>query len=327
MMKSLFVTAAALVAILDWARASDVGHYNGGVYGIRDYFVPPEAGIYGALYNYGYRTERLNDNNGNKITTGPGGLVNFDVNVKMYVIAPAVIWITPWKVLGATYGCYIAPSFANAGLDANFNRALGSGGNINESSFGVGDLFVQPLWLDWARAHWDLMVAYGFYAPIGKYNTTTVGPVTLESSGNLGLGYWTQQIQGGAAWYPWTNKATAVTGVLTYEYNSIQQNTGVRYGQILTLNWGISQYLPLNKSETLLLEVGPAGYDAFQISDNSGQRFGNPNDHSQVHAVGGQVGFTYVPWNLVLNFHGFYEYYAASRVQGASFGINLAKKF
>jgi hypothetical protein len=46
-----------------------------------------------------------------------------------------------------------------------------------------------------------------------------------------------------------------------------------------------------------------------------------------VQAVGGQVGFTYVPWNLVLNFHGFYEYYAASRVQGASFGINLAKKF
>jgi hypothetical protein len=34
-----------------------------------------------------------------------------------------------------------------------------------------------------------------------------------------------------------------------------------------------------------------------------------------------------VPWDFVLNFHGFYEYYAANRVQGASFGINLAKKF
>jgi hypothetical protein len=171
------------------------------------------------------------------------------------------------------------------------------------------------------------VLAYGFYAPIGKYETTTVRGVTFESSGDLGLGYWTQQVQGGVAWYPWTNKATAVTAVLTYEYNDIQQDTGIRYGQVLTLNWGISQYLPLNKAQTLLLEIGPAGYDAFQISDTTGQQFGNPGDHSRVQAVGGQLGLTYVPWNAALNFHGFYEYYSANRAQGASFGINVGWKF
>ena len=327
MKNKLFAIVAVVLVTGCGARASDVGHYNGGVYSIRDYFVPPESGIYGGLYNYGYRTTRLNDNNGNKITTGPGGLTTFDVDVKMYALAPVVTWITPWKILGAKYGAYISPSFLNSSLDANANTAFGRGGNVNESSFGVGDLFVQPVWLDWALPHWDLMGAYGFYAPIGQYDTKKVGPLTLQSPGNLGLGYWTQQIQGGVAWYPWTNQATAVTAVLTYEYNSIQQDTNVRYGQILTFNWGISQYLPLNKSETLLLEVGPAGYDAFQISDTTGQPFSNPSDRSQVQAVGGQVGLTFVRWNAALNFHGFYEYYAASRVQGASFGINVGWKF
>jgi len=319
-------TTTALLAALT-AQAGDVGHFLGGIYDIRDYFVPAESGVYGGAYNYYYRTERFNNNNGDKVNTGPLGLTTFDFDVKMYALAVPVIWVTPYEILGAKYAAYIAPSFANSSLDANINTALNRGGSIKGSSFGVGDLFAQPLWLDWALGHWDLMLAYGFYAPIGKYNTTTVGGATLESASNIGLGYWTQQIQSGVAWYPWTNKATAVTGVLTYEYNSIQRDTGVRYGELLTFNWGISQYLPLTKDEKLLLEIGPAGYDAFQISDNTGQLGGTPSDHSQVQAVGGQIGLTYVPWSLALNFHGFYEYYAINRVQGASFGINLIKKF
>src|SRR5262245_35007077 len=76
MKRNLFVTIIAttsLLAAAGAAQASDLGHFNGGVYDIRDYFIPPQAGVYGALYNYFYRTDRVNDNNGNKITTGPGG--------------------------------------------------------------------------------------------------------------------------------------------------------------------------------------------------------------------------------------------------------------
>jgi hypothetical protein len=327
MKKNLLAVIAAVLGILGGAHASDVGHYNGGVFSIRDYFIPPEPGVYGGLYNYGYRTERVNDNSGNKITTGPLGLTTFDLDVKQYALAPMVLWVAPWQILGAKYGCYVAPEFANVSLDASVSTALGRGGRVSESSFGVGDLFVQPLWLDWSLNHWDWMLAYGFYAPIGRYDTAAVGPFTLESPSNIGLGYWTQQIQGGVAWYPWTNRATAVTAILTYEYNNIQQDTGVRYGQILTFNWGISQYLPLNKHQTLLLELGPAGYDAFQISNNTGQAFANPSDRSQVQSVGGQIGVTYVPWSLVVNFHGFYEYYAANRVQGSSIGVNVVWRF
>jgi hypothetical protein len=48
----------------------------------------------------------------------------------------------------------------------------------------------------------------------------------------------------------------------------------------------------------------------------------------EIHVVpvGGQLGLTYVPWVLSLNFHGFHEYAARDRFQGASFGVNLTKK-
>ena len=85
--------------------------------------------------------------------------------------------------------------------------------------------------------------------------------------------------------------------------------------------------MPLNKAQTLLLEIGPAGYDSWQITDDTGSAARNPGVHDEVHAVGGQLGLTYVPWLLSVNFHGFYEFSAQDRFQGASFGLNIAKKF
>ncbi len=190
----------------------------------------------------------------------------------------------------------------------------------------------QPVWLDWSEKHWDISLAYGFYAPVGKYDSQTVtlpggADVTVESKNNIGLGFWTQRVQGGLAWYPMTNKATAFVTGLTYEYNGKKEDFELKPGQMLTLNWGISQYLPLCKSHTLLLEVGPAGYDTWQITDSTGGDAILPDSRSQVHAVGGQVGLNYVPWKAFLTFHGFYEYAAESRFQGASLGINLGLKF
>jgi hypothetical protein len=341
---SRLTVAATLLGACDPTHAGDVGHFAGGMMDTRDYFVP-EPGFYGALYNYFYSTDRYNDQNGNRISTvtlspgpGSGRTLDVEVDVDMYVLAPAFIWVSPWKVLGAKYGAYIAPTFADASIQSAVYNSRGLGGTGSTATFAPGDMFVQPLWLGWSLPHWDISTGYGFYAPVGKYSTETVTfpsvgllppsrSVTVPASDNIGLGYWTQQFQGAVAWYPWTNRATAVTAVLTYEYNSPQQGTDVKYGQNLWLTWGISQYLPLTKDQKLLLEVGPAGYYEWQISDTTGSLVQSPDARSQVSGIGGQLGVTYVPWNLILNFRGFYEYHAEERVQGASFSINLVKKF
>ncbi len=338
MKKTISILAAISSAAVTTASAGEIGHYNGGIMDIRDYF-EPDPGIYGVVYNYYYFTDRLNNRNGDKISSetvntpaGPAD-VNVGVDLHMYAVIPAIIWVSPWHILGAKYGGYIAPSFANNSLEANLSIANGAGGNINHTAnINVGDLYVQPVWLDWAMHHWDLSLAYGFYAPVGKYDTRTVSlpggaNVTVESKDNIGLGFWTQQVQGGVAWYPMTNKATAITIVGTYEYNSEKRDFNLTPGQMFTLNWGVSQFLPLNKCHELLLEVGPAGYDSWQITDSTGSDARFADSRSQVHAVGGQVGLTYVPWNAFLTFHGFYEYAAESRFQGASIGLNVGIKF
>ncbi len=327
--------AVAAVAAPIAAHAGEIGHFNGGIMNIRDYFVP-EPGLYGAVYNYFYTTDRLNDAQGNKIDSitinppggGAGTTIGLEVDVDLYVLAPSLIWVKEIEGRGIKYGALISPTFANANLDALVSAAGQRAGEISAGGFGMGDLFVQPLWLGKTLPHWDFALAYGFYAPVGDYDTEVVtlpvvGPVKTESSDNIGYGFWTHQIQGAIAWYPMTNKGTAVTGVLTYETHGDKDEFDITPGDNLTLNWGVSQYLPL-KSD-LLLEVGASGYDSWQISDDSGSAAGDTRD--EVHAAGLQLGLTYLPWQASLTFRGVYEYAAEDRFEGSSFSLNFAKKF
>lgn len=319
------------------ANASEIGHYAGGLPNIRDVIMPPAPGFYAALYYYHYSTDQLNNPNGDTINSilinpGPGAGVtlNLKVDVDVNVLSPMFIWVAPEKILGARYAAYIAPSFADSGLEAALSNVNGRGVGTSSSSFGAGDMFVAPIWLGWSLPNWDFGINYGFYAPVGKYDTQTfnlpvVGPVRVESIDNIGYGFWEHQLQGTLAWYPMKNKATAVVTALTYSTSGEKEDFDITPGDTLTLNWGISQYLPLKKDMTILAELGVAGYDTWQITTDSGSAAKSPRD--QVHGVGGQIGLTHVPWNATLNFHYFCEFYAEDRFQGSVFGITVAKKF
>jgi len=337
--KKILIAAAligGLAFVTSVAQASELGHFAPGVASIRDYVVP-DPGFYGIVYNYWYSSNRLNDHNGNKVdsvTVGakPGIRLDVDLKVNVYAVSPVFTWVSNWKVLGAKYAAFVTPSFSNSSIGVSLTSASGQGLSSNTSQFGVGDLFVSPLWLGWSLKNWDFALGYGFYVPVGKFNIETVtlpGGASLkaESADNIGLGFWTHQIQGGGSWYPWADKRMAVSGVLTYEINQNKKDFDLTPGQVLTLNWGISQFLPLKKDQTLMLEGGLAGYNCWQITDDTGKDARNPEVHDQVHAIGLQLGLTYVPWVLSVNLRGFYEYAAQDRFQGATFGLNIAKKF
>jgi hypothetical protein len=335
LIKFTTLTLLAPIAALSVA-AGEIGHYGGGFMNLRDYFVP-DPGFYAAIYNYGYTTDQLNDSHGDEVKSvtinpgsGPGVTVGVDVNVDMYVLAPTLIYALDVKSLGIRYGALITPTFGNANLNAALSTATGRGGKVEASNMGVGDMFVQPVWLGKAFKHVELALAYGFYAPIGEYDTATYtlssgATVKTEAADNIGFGFWTHQIQGSMAWYPMNNKGTAVIAALTYETNGKKQDFDITPGDNLTLNWGISQFLPLKKDNSLLLEIGPAGYDTWQITDDTGSAARIVRD--EVHAVGGQIGLIYMPWHAALTCHGYYEYAAKDRFQGAVFNISIVKKF
>jgi hypothetical protein len=318
------------------AHAGEIGHFNPGVAMIRDYQLG-EPGLYFASYQYFYRTTRLNDAHGDELDSvhiqpgpGPGVDLNIEVDVDIFAWAPAVVWVSPWKLLGAKYGVFALPSFANASITAGLGRAGRAGLSRTEEDFALGDTYLSPLWLTWSGKHFDASLAYGFYAPTGRYDidrvsVPIVGNVKVEEADNIGLGFWTNQLQGAATYYPFENRATAFAGVVTYEIHGDKEHYDLTPGQNVTLNWGISQYLPIG-SDKLLLEIGPAGYDEWQTTEDHGSD-ANDNHKDQVHAVGGQGGITYVPWFLVANFHVFQEFSSEDRFQGRVVGFSIAKKF
>jgi Putative MetA-pathway of phenol degradation len=112
-----------------------------------------------------------------------------------------------------------------------------------------------------------------------------------------GFGFWTHQFQGAVTWYPMTNKGTAVVIALTYETNGKKEDFDLTPGDNLTLNWGISQFLPLKKDMSLLLEVGPAGYDTWQITHDTGSAATNTRD--QGACCGWPTRFDLCPMDVV----------------------------
>lgn len=319
------------------AQTAEIGHFAPGVLNIRD-FAMPEPGFYGVLYTYAYTTDRLNDADGHEVDSvtirpgpGPGVTLNLDVSVDAYAIAPTLIWVSDAKILGAKYGAYVSLSFGNTSLGAALATATGSGRRAEESQFGLGDLFVQPLWLGWSKEHWDFALGYGLYAPTGEYDTgqvtlPVVGTVTVEAADNIGLGFWTHQFQGAANWYPWADRRMAVVSALTYEIHEKKEGFDLTAGDVLTLNLGVSQYLPVRKDQSLLLEIGPGAYGSWQVSGDSGAA-ATSTVKDEVMAAGIQIGLTHVPRNQALNFHYFHEFSSKDRFQGESIGLNYAMKF
>ncbi|MEJ2109435.1 MAG: hypothetical protein P8Z37_05885 [Acidobacteriota bacterium] len=335
--KRYFCCTAVVILMMGTCSLFGQAHFSPGVAGIRD-FIVPEPGFYGIVYNYLYTSDRLNDADGNKVDSvninpgsGPGFDLDLSVNTDIYALAPVFTWVSNWKVAGARYAAYISPTFANSSIRAALSTATGAGINLDGGQFAAGDLFVQPVWLGWSTKHLDAAAGYGFYAPVGKYDVLTydyplVGEIKATSPDNIGLGFWTHQIQGSVAFYPWENRGTAATSAWTYEVNGNQKNFDLTPGSYMTWNWGISQYLPITKDQNLIVEAGPSGYSQWQVTDSTGSDARNQTVHDHAHAAGLQAGFIYVPWNFTLNFRYLNEFSTKSRLQGQSFGFNMAVK-
>ena len=332
--------SAALMIISCPARAGELGHYAPGVLNIRDFFVP-EPGGYALVYNVFYTTDTFRNRDGKKVDSitinpgpGPGVTIHVEADVDVYTLAPTLIWVAPWKLPGGLrYGAYVSPTFANNSVSASLGTETWAGLQADEGRFGVGDMFVEPLFLGWSGKHWDFSLGYGFYAPVGRYDTESVTfpslglTITSPAPDNIGLGFWTHQFQTAMAWYPWEHRATAVMVALTGEVHGKKQDIDVTPGSHITWNWGISQFLPLKKDESLLLEIGPAGYSQWQVSDDTGSAARNPDVHDQVHAAGVQIGVTHVPWAAFLTAHYVHEFGARDRFQGQMATVTIGKKF
>ncbi len=303
------------------AWAGELGHSSPGIFQIRDLLMP-DPGYYFVSYFVSYNAATFKDRNGNRVSSINAGPVKLNVEamVNAFTFAPAFVWVSQLKILGAQYGAQIVPIFANTSFQAALRTETGFGIGVDESNFGVGDMMVKPIWLSWNRPHYSINTSYAFYAPTGRYQN--------GASDNIGLGFWTNEFQVATAWFPWEHRGTAVTLSGTYEIHSKIQGVSITPGDRVSFSWGISQYLPLNDAKSLILEVGPMGFSQWQVRKDYGSDVNtsfNPKD--QIHAAGGQIGLKYSPWNVSMDFHALQEFGARARFEGQWYVLSMAKGF
>ena len=121
---------------------------------------------------------------------------------------------------------------------------------------GFGDMFFMPLGLSWGFEKFDFTFMYGFTPPTGRFE--------IDANDNLGLGFWTHQLQGYGYYYPVPDKSTAIMVGLTYELNGKIKDSEVMPGNRFSVEYGISQYLSDR------FELAVQGGHNFQISDDTG---------------------------------------------------------
>lgn len=90
---------------------------------------------------------------------------------------------------------------------------------------------------------------------------------------------------------------------------------------------GVATALLVSPGSVSAAEIGPSGYSSWQISDDTGRNARNCTVHDQVHAAGGQLGLTYLPWNSVVNFKYLHEFAAEDRFQGRAMTFSFVVKF
>jgi hypothetical protein len=303
------------------ANAAELGHYTPALLDVRDYVMPAKPGFYFKEFDYFYTTDSFQNYAGEKVTNiqlPRGGNANIDVNVDLFIVAPTFMWVSDWEILGAHYAAYITPTFGNSSVSAALSTQTGFGRSIDDSGFGAGDLFVEPLWLGWTQPNWDFSVGYGFYAPVGKFES--------GATDNIGMGFWTHQFQGAVAWYPQADRTTAVVAAVTYEINGEVKDEDVTPGQRLSVNLGADHLIPLGTSG-FILDLGVELYGQFQMTDDTGSDAFRPGVHDQIFGLGPQLGLIFAPWNAAATFKWAHEINAEDRFQGENFTLNFGVGF
>ena len=307
----LFAILLTLNASLPYAR--EMGHYAPGVVSIRDLAVPPVPGFFYAQYNAYYSADHYVDGDGNKRLNfeSEGGEVKLDTDVEVLAIAPVFLWSTSKKILGANYAFYVVPQVGKSSVSAKLS-VLDQVGHTDDDSIGIGDTFVQPIWLGWQGERYDFALGAGAYLPTGKYDA--------EDGDSIGLGFWTGQFQSSAYWYLDEARASALEFAVTYEFHGEQEDTDITPGDHVSLEYGFSQYL----SERI--EVGISGFSQWQVERDKRPMMTelalDPNAKGEVHGFGVQAAYWFTPqFNMSLRYTK--EYEGKARLQGEWLAVNF----
>src|SRR5208282_3979748 len=136
------VLSLAIVFASGPARAQLAGDIIKGQTGLAAGTQPPESLVLSPWF-YDYYTTQVVDASGNVLpTTG---------SLNTLAVPGLNVWyVSPLKILGANYGAVL--SLWGTSPTTDFPRL-----NVNQSTYGFGDMYLQPLQLGWHTTYVDVI--------------------------------------------------------------------------------------------------------------------------------------------------------------------------
>jgi hypothetical protein len=249
----------------------------------------------------------------NQARGGNGQLLPPDVSVTLFADANIFMWVSKKKILGANFALAAILPVTNSALSLAKLGPIGGGG-------GFSDSFFQPITFGWQFKRADIVAAYAFFAPTGRFNA--------GATNNTGSGHWTNALTGGETFYLTKNKGTAFSAYQMYEFHTTQWGTQIHPGQTFDLDYSLTQVLPLEKDMHTLLQVGVIGDEQIQTTNNGGPGVNSAIPaHYQVNALGAGGNLILPVRKVSLGFKWFKEFSNKATVQGYSVQISGAITF
>ena len=292
------------------------GHYNGSSFNPNDYFAPHEGFIIPVWYgyadmNYFNAQGKKSDQLINPVPGNPTSL-QIEQQVVTHSFILMAIYGGKGKILNANWGMMIIPTLnsptANIALDY-YSSQTGAGRYVfTNKTVGIGDMYIQPIWLSWKVGKFQYALNYGVWAPTGKYEHGSLD--------NGGHGYWSHNIRGAVKFKP-TAKIN-LSFAPTLEINHKQKDTDFTEGTHLTFDAGGSYVLNSRGDE-----VGLFGHYSSQISDDKGTEGSFLSD--QTAGIGGFVSYWIVPHKVGLMARITQNFATENRFGGIAFqtGVNF----
>ena len=212
---------------------------------------------------------------------------------------------------GAKFSVSATLPVANNSLTSDVTGPISGGA-------GFADSYYQPFILGWNKDRVAVRAVYGFLAPTGSFDA--------NAQDNVGSGYWTNVVASGQTVWLTQNKRTAISAFQMYEFHTAQEETRIKPGQTMNLDYSLTHVVPLHSDYSL--QVGLVGYNQWQTTDKSGPTItpAQAAAHYRVNALGFAASVN-MPARVSVGVKYFKEFLNRSTFQGYSFQLSGAISF
>ena len=285
-----WMCALGMVATGVLATEGGGGAYPNGAEDFMSGAVPP-PGDYLLTYGLYYTADDLKDGSGNTLP------IDFDLEVGGAVFR--YLHVTDKTLWGGQWAQHI---FVPA-LNVDVTTPAGS-----DSTFGLGDIIVDPFILAWHRPPFHWVTGVDIYVPVGAYDESDLA--------NVGRNYWTFEPVVAGTYL--NDQGVEVSAKLMYDINTENTDTDYQSGDEFHMDYAAGLHLGP-------YAVGVNGYYYDQVTDDDAPASAMVLGEGRQHGLGPAVSYQCKKVSLVAKYQ--WEFDTEARPEGERLWLKVILPF